>query len=114
MFNMAAEAIVREPDGEQEGMSLACGHSCLQILEKEVYLLLEHKIKPLWWTKDSKVCFRLLDRLFEASYNISGSMEEVIRNALNCLDPDLSIPTQISSNLKKKVTKFMRSKGSNT
>ena len=41
-------------------------------------------------------------------------MEEVIRNPLNCLDPDLSIPTQISSNLKKKVTKFMRSKRFNT
>ena len=63
-------------------MALKCGHPRSQMVDR--------------------IYFQLLNRPFDISYDVQGSTEEIICNALKCIDVGLSLPTQISSYLRKK------------
>ena len=93
----------RSPD--VEGRSV-CSKACI-ISDDEMALLLKQQVNPSWWEKETRICYVLMNKMFQASYDFEGSIESIILTTLNCLDPKLKLPSKISSNLKKKVTRFL-------
>lgn len=75
--------------------------------EVDLNSLLAGNIKLDWWEGKNKVCYRLLNKIFDVGSHCEGNQREVVTKALLSLDNNLSIPSYMK-NLKRKALCFVR------
>ena len=71
-------------------------------------LLLEKGEIPGWWDRKAhKITFFIISQLIDYTCEIEGNQEQLVKNALFALEPDIVLTTKIF-NLKKKVDRYTK------
>ena len=68
--------------------------------------LVADNIKPDWWEGETKICYCLLNKIFDVGSRCEGSQGEVVRRALLSLDNNLTMHSYMK-NLKRKALGFV-------
>ena len=62
--------------------------------------LVAKNVKPRWWMDDFRICYNLLNEVFDCASRCEGSQEKTSRAALLTLDASLTLPSYMK-NLKR-------------
>ena len=95
-------------DSTNSGKGLCC-FGCHTWNNIDFAKFLTKNIKPDWWTSESKVCYRLLNQIFEVASCCKGSQEKTAHAALLALDSNLTLPSRMK-NVKRKFVRLLQSK----
>ena len=94
---MAEVACSSSSSDRDEGL---CHFKCHCWDEIDLVKLVAANVKPRWWMDDFRICYNLLNEVFDCASRCEGSQEKTSRAALLTLDASLTLPSYMK-NLKR-------------